>query len=412
MWDFQDYELAFQYFSIAETFIKPDTNSALHYTLILNYLQSYWLKKKEFTKSLIYANKIINFHKNQPYSIPPYTLWWKNYWQTLTHLNIAKIYIEQGELHEGSVHAQKSLQLSKIKWQDSETPTALIAEYDALTILVSIELKLNNTDSIMVLFNKALQIQQELELADQFDYFKSLPLYKELYNYYIKINNPEQALLYLRKVNAIQDSTQSINNHLEVMRIQQQLNGEKYSKNLSKIHKEKNTQSSTILGLILLLLLGVYFGIKYYQWNEKQKTRKQHRINIIKKELVSISKEMDDTTKKSNEIQQKYNKLHKDKDDLATLEMLKTSTLLTVEDWTNFKLKFDTLHPDFTKNIRLKHPKITNAELRLLTLEKLDLDTEEIANILAVNKNTIHQTRRRFRKKVEASKKDQDSTDS
>lgn len=334
-------------------------------------------------------------------------MWWKNYWQTFTHLNIAKIYIEQRKLQEGSIHAQKSLQLSKITWQDSETPTALIAEYDALTVLVSIELKLNNTDSIMVLFNKALQIQQELEQADQFDYFKSLPLYKELYNYYIKINNPEQALLYLRKVTAVQDSSQSVNNHLEVMRIQQQLNGEKYSKKLSEIHQEKDDQTSTILGLILLLLLGVYFGIKYYKWNKKQKIHKQHRINIIKKELVSLNKEMDNTTKKSNEIQQKYNKLHKDKDDLATLETLKTSRLLTTEDWTNFKLKFDTLYPDFTKNIRVKYPKITKAELRLLTLEKLDLDTEEIAKIQGVNKNTIHQTRRRFRKKVETSKKEQ-----
>jgi DNA-binding CsgD family transcriptional regulator len=57
------------------------------------------------------------------------------------------------------------------------------------------------------------------------------------------------------------------------------------------------------------------------------------------------------------------------------------------------------VHPGYMQSVKEKYPDLTNAELRLLMLEKLDLSTQEMANMIGVNKNTIHQTRLRLRKK-------------
>lgn len=140
--------------------------------------------------------------------------------------------------------------------------------------------------------------------------------------------------------------------------------------------------------------------IKYYLKSEKSKTFKQHKINIIKKEVNVLNETVDITTKKSLEIQNKFEALISKKADLEKIEQLKKTKILTTEDWSNFKSNFEQIYPDFIPQLKDKYPPLTNAELRLLILEKLELNTNEIAEILGVNKNTIHQTRRRFRKKI------------
>lgn len=55
----------------------------------------------------------------------------------------------------------------------------------------------------------------------------------------------------------------------------------------------------------------------------------------------------------------------------------------------------------FYHRTKKQFPTITPAEIRLTVLEKLGLNTREMANTLGVNKNTIHQIRLRLRKKME-----------
>lgn len=400
MWNLEDFESAYLYFSTAEHYIKPNTKGALHYTLVLNHLQEYWYKKKAYEKSVVYSKKILSFHNKQPYSIPPHTIWWKTVWQTLTHLNISKALIKQGKLNESTLHAKKSLQLSKLSHKTEDIPTAQIAQYDALSVLITIKMELNQTDSLQVLFNQALDLQQKLKRIGHLNYFKPLPVYENLYKYYTTINSPKNALFYLRKVKEIQDSSAIINDHLEIRRVQKKLDLEKYTAQLNKANKNKQIKSILIYLLGIGLLIGLYFVIKYYIKSEKSKTFKQHKINVIKKEVISLNKTVDITTKLSIEIQNKYDVLHSKKEKLNHIEQLKKTKVLTAEDWSNFKLKFEQIYPDFIPHLKQNHPQITNAEQRLLVLEKLDLNTNEIAEILGVNKNTIHQTRRRFRKKI------------
>ncbi|HXP52648.1 MAG TPA: tetratricopeptide repeat protein [Bacteroidia bacterium] len=81
-------------------------------------------------------------------------------------------------------------------------------------------------------------------------------------------------------------------------------------------------------------------------------------------------------------------------------------TILTEEDWSKFKDLFDHAYKGFFIRLKEKLPDLTQAEMRLVCLTKLKLDTKQMASILGVSFATIRQTRYRLRKKLGQSEED------
>ena len=87
---------------------------------------------------------------------------------------------------------------------------------------------------------------------------------------------------------------------------------------------------------------------------------------------------------------------------VETLEQLRKKTILTEDDWSEFKTLFDKVYPDFINNLYKQNQDITHAEVRLLALSQLNLRDHEMANMLGVSIDAIRKTRYRFRKKTTA----------
>ncbi len=84
---------------------------------------------------------------------------------------------------------------------------------------------------------------------------------------------------------------------------------------------------------------------------------------------------------------------------LKMSEKLQTHTLLTDEDWFEFKLLFEKLNPTFFAKVFRHAPDLTNAELRLLALMKLNLSTIEMSRVLGISPDSVRKTSLRLRKK-------------
>ncbi len=85
------------------------------------------------------------------------------------------------------------------------------------------------------------------------------------------------------------------------------------------------------------------------------------------------------------------------------LEYLSKTTILTEEDWNNFRNYFEEVYKGFFIRLKEKLPDLTPAETRLICLTKLKLDGKQMANILGVSSDTIRITRYRLRKKLSLS---------
>ena len=81
------------------------------------------------------------------------------------------------------------------------------------------------------------------------------------------------------------------------------------------------------------------------------------------------------------------------------MQTIQNTVLLTETDWTEFKILFDPLFPNFFIQLIKAYPELTQAEIRLLALEKLNLLDKEKGNMLGISADSVKKARYRLRKK-------------
>src|SRR5690606_15006346 len=79
---------------------------------------------------------------------------------------------------------------------------------------------------------------------------------------------------------------------------------------------------------------------------------------------------------------------------------LQQSTILTDEDWVQFRTLFEQVHAGFLQRLKEKYPDFTPAEMRFVSLAKLHLSTKEIAAALGVSSQSVRTNWYRIRKKL------------
>ncbi|MEL6813064.1 MAG: hypothetical protein AAFP76_17215 [Bacteroidota bacterium] len=173
----------------------------------------------------------------------------------------------------------------------------------------------------------------------------------------------------------------------------------------NQIAEGKNRILWVLLCFGLLLAVGVVVFVKF---------KAQQKREILQLQLASHKKELDEYTEellaKSNSLEVLTEELQQLKDDFGSsdrldrLQELVSLKILTADHWKNFKHKFNTVYPNLLVKAREVNNEITNSEERLIALEKLNLKTSEIANILGVSSESVIKIRYRLRKKLGISK--------
>ncbi|MBQ4805144.1 hypothetical protein J8L88_19950 [Aquimarina sp. MMG015] len=164
-----------------------------------------------------------------------------------------------------------------------------------------------------------------------------------------------------------------------------------------------------ILWLVLCSSILIAIGITLYIWQAGKRKRKllSDKIEQNKRELDEFTAQLLDKSRMqetlTNELEALKNELG-EKETLQKLQDLTNLKILTPDDWYTFKHKFMMVYPTFFSNLKNKNYDLTKSEERLLVMEKLDLSTSEIANMLAISQDSVTRSRSRLRKKINAPK--------
>ncbi|MEL1245945.1 hypothetical protein AAEO56_16855 [Flavobacterium sp. DGU11] len=400
MWDMEDFEKAFRYLSIAERFINKTEEGAYTYTQVLSYLQSYWKMKKDYSKSLSYAYKIKNFHEHFT-TTDPMRQWWNNFWKSFSNIEIADILIKEGKFAESEQYAGKGYELSQVPERLVNKIVSHQAELDALLVLTDVKLQLGKLKDAGILLERALQIKNMLEAKGKLEYFKPLKLYKLLAAYNERMGNANDALTYMHKAAALQDSLNKKNDAHKLALAQQRFDAEKYSQKIAMVERERQLEKMLRNAAVAILALVVIMGFAYFRNLKARKKRKEAELEATRLLLLQQTKHLREKSELADSLRSEIEKHLSQTEKSQYLLQLSNATILTDEDWTNFRTLFEKVYPDFIIEQKQLYPGITPAEIRLIVLEKLGLTAQEMANMLGVNKNTIHQTRLRLRKKMD-----------
>ncbi|MBU1013906.1 MAG: tetratricopeptide repeat protein [Bacteroidetes bacterium] len=298
---------------------------------------------------------------------------------------------------------------------------------------VEIYWRLGMKDSCMKYLNEGLAVYPGIKNTSV-----QLSIIKTAYEYFSKSEDYKSAYNYSLIYQVLKDSIQNINNQLNysILNTISSINSVEMENNLLKqnLSNEKGSIKQKIvwfmfISAILLITLSFFIlflrsrkrEIKILTKNAEMNARLvQQQKQILLKNEDELSKEIDYKNRQltSTTLQlARYNQFI-----LKTIKELQSVILnlkshesskqkqiqnivgelrhfISGNNWNEFRLCFEEVHPSFYESISSDFPTLTKNELKLCALIKLGLSNKDIASVISREIRSVESARNRLRKK-------------
>lgn len=243
-----------------------------------------------------------------------------------------------------------------------------------------------------------------LNLAQKANLYSRLEdAYRVLSKLYMGKGQGRLAQVYFDATLQVKDSMERQFSGIQLSRVNQKIDKQK-QEHLEYEKKNKTLQRNFLLVFLLLLMIAVsYIYVnqkkKYAQEkliSELQLKQKDQALSEASSQLELFSKSISD----KNELLEKMEVKLGNQVNEEVLTELQQHVILTDQDWEQFRALFDQVHKGYLIRLRQKLPELSPAEIRFMTLAKLQLSTKEMASTLGVSVQSIRVTRHRLLKKI------------
>ncbi|MEM8888218.1 MAG: tetratricopeptide repeat protein, partial [Bacteroidota bacterium] len=279
---------------------------------------------------------------------------------------------------------------------------------------------LNRLDESEAYYLKALNISHEYNMHIDF----SPIVHEKLSELYLKKGDFQAAFASLKNVKdldaAFFDSRSAKNRSLleiqDAFRMEQKAQQElKKEQKLERLEHEKDVWflQRVIGGVSILFIICVsYLYFSYIRANyraEKEILRKEKEMELQKanevlevknKELAASALKL---IEKDENLSLLKNKVKEADGDLKPGELKKIIRSISVSNdhnWKEFETRFIAVNKGFYRNMQDKFPKLSQKDLKLCALIKLNFSCKEMAKLLGISVESAHTSRYRLRKKL------------
>jgi hypothetical protein len=269
---------------------------------------------------------------------------------------------------------------------------------NALTILGDISLREKDLKTaeqqLMKASTYAYRSKQDRRLAK---------LYPLLSRFYILTGNRAMASVFLDSSLMARDSVDQEFNTLYMTRAVQKVALEKERFSVLQLSNQQKIRTLQRNALVIIIILGLAVVFFIYDKQKRLYREKNEQLKRTAEELQRAARDLDNFTKSVAEKNALIETLQQQvgSPDLEVLRQLQESTILTEEQWLDFKKLFNKVHAGYLQRLHKKLPSLTPAETRFVVLSKLELSGREMASMLGVGADAIRKYRSRFRKKLE-----------
>lgn len=148
---------------------------------------------------------------------------------------------------------------------------------------------------------------------------------------------------------------------------------------------------------------------------ENEQRKRQEETLLLEQEVLLKNKELTTSTLLINQHNIVLKKITAQLDELksntpnkntgikAIKKLIRSSTNLE-NDWDDFKLHFENVHPDFFIKLGNLHPKLSQIDNRHCAYMRMKLTTKEIARLLSISPTSVQMSRVRLKKKMNLGK--------
>jgi len=283
-------------------------------------------------------------------------------------------------------------------------------------------------------FSNAMRYFREAKtILDENNDFNNLSkLYGNISTLFEQQHNPDSALFYARQqvalVEKLHSNTIAVETHQKYITtlVEAQKNELIIADQQIKL---KNRRFVIVLIISISVILIISLFLLYVDQQKRRKTsenRKLHAEIKLKQSQKNFEKKMLDAkireltsysvlvSNKNNilkqigeQIEQTSDKKENINTTLREIKKLIHNNLNIDEEWKNFKLHFDSVHPQFFEKLKEKSADLTEENMRVCAYIKMGLSSKDIAQLLNVVPRSVITCRYRIRKKLDLGNKDE-----
>lgn len=404
----QDYIGSIQKGSKGLKHIKNPKENLDYYIFLLDILGASFYEIGKVEKSLEYYSLIKKTLDDYKINSSTYKGRFSKYdqqfveiWNGIADGGIARIMIQKKDFEKATQLLEQNLFSSEKYKLESD----LAKVYN---LFGDIQFQQNNPSKALDFYKKSLVYSSENEYSKE--NVKSLHAISDCYR---DLKQFENAYLYNVKFYQKKAEIEKQISNRKYSSISEKLNHENLKNSIEEaeatIKKQKTKRNINFLVFaIIILAFGVLGAIAYFRQKLRFSISENKRLNA-EIELEESKKEAEIAGIQLEQFRKKLTQNNKiieafegeiQQEDSSRINQLKETTILTNEDWNEFKKQFDKVYPNFLTNLRQHHSELTPAELRYLCLLRLELSTSEIASALGISPASLRVTKHRIRKKI------------
>jgi DNA-binding CsgD family transcriptional regulator len=316
-------------------------------------------------------------------------------WIGITKGNLGLIYYNMNRLEEAKplLQTDMTLSIANNEWGSAANTLCLYA---------NMSIKENNLskaagelDSVLLFYHR------QKSIATLYQYYTLKAILSKKQRDYIS------AVGYLDSAKILQDSIIKKNNSQVYARTEEKIQMEKYLAEKKLMEIENNRLVLLRNFIIILLILVLVITIQFIFRMQAKRKKEQTLMAVAKDQLAYYVENLRSKTEMIDEFQKEIERLNtlpgymlqKEKDEMAA--NLKHYTILTETHWNEFRHLFEKVHTGFFEKLKIRYSNLTQAEIRLLALLRLNLSKKEMAEMLGVSPETVKKTRQRIHHKIE-----------
>lgn len=251
---------------------------------------------------------------------------------------------------------------------------------------------------------EALKISEQYVTENPQSRTQLVNILRFIADYYHETGNYEQAyrynVAYNRHKDILEEQVQNASVKVAKIKLRNEFLYNELERYSSDLKTEKTLRLVILLISVLIIISILYVLFTTRKQNQLKTEMKEIEHSIVKENLLNAEKKVQDfkklVTAKNNMISELSATLPDELSKTAK-DKLRKYTILTDEDWNEFRLDFSKTHPMFFSILKNYSSDFTPAMLRLSALIFMELSNEEIANSLGIDKASVARSIRRLR---------------
>ncbi|WP_138434613.1 tetratricopeptide repeat protein [Winogradskyella algicola] len=240
--------------------------------------------------------------------------------------------------------------------------------------------------------------------------YAGLGRYKKAYEYHVDYHKLHDEILgeeNIKKMNELEIQYQAEKKEKELI----------IKENKIKLIEEQRQRAETTQLFLIISLFGILslaFAIVYglrqkMKRNKIEREKLDNDLAFKEKELTTHALHLAHKNEVLLDLKAQLKELKSESPNSRNYQKVINTINLDINNdnnWEQFRTYFEDVHTDFNSKVINSYPEVSNNDLRLMSLLKMNLSSKEIANILNISTEGVKKARYRLRKKLNLTSED------